>query len=170
MPIGNEMSYKWKQPIYKVDATTAAREIESCRDEHGIITPASVVDRAAPNDNPIHVCFEWDNDAAAIKYREYEARQLIGNLVTVIRVDKPGTAPIPTRAFVNICSEDGRGYKPIMAVLQSPTERAVLLARAMAELAAFRQKYVDLSELATVFSAIDKIGAAYDYAKEDAKT
>jgi len=63
------------------------------------------------------------------------------------------------RKFVSITtdrSQDGGGYRLLVAVLGNPTHRQQLLADAMAELKTFERKYQVLEELATVFAAIRK--------------
>lgn len=151
------MVYQWKTPLYKVSADVAGAEVEGCRNVDGVITPASVVERATPTANPLHPCFEWDNDKAAIKWREQEARVLIGNLVTVIKTDSSDEPPMVVRAFVNTNGNDGKSYKDIVTVLKHGGDREYLLARAKSELESFMVKYGKLSELAAVFKAIGEV-------------
>lgn len=148
------MVYQWKTPVVRLDANVAGAEIEQCRDENGIIKPASVVERARPETNPIHVCFEWDDDKAAARYREDQARALLRNIVTV--VESHGSKPISVNAFVNIECESGRGYKGIVQVMERSADRAYILQSAISELNVLRKKYADLSELSAVFDAIDQ--------------
>lgn len=153
------MVYEWKVPMYRVPANVAGAEIEACMDAEGVISPASVVERAAPETNPLHGCFEWDNDKAAGKWREQEARTLIGNLVTVFAGESESRQPITVRAFVNTIGRDGRGYKNIVTVLGCDADRERMLATAMQELTSFKTKYASLSELAEVFGAIDRLAS-----------
>lgn len=152
------MVYQWKTPIYKVDANLAGAEIEACRNEHGIIKPASVVARAQSAASPIHDCFEWDDETAAARHREDQARALMRNIVAV--VETKDERPLTINAFVNISSDVGRGYKGIIQVMQNPADRAYLLQAALGELSSIRKKYNDLSELAGVFDAVDAAVAA----------
>ena len=53
-----------------------------------------------------------------------------------------------------------RCYRTTEDLLKDPVERDRLMSRAIKELAAFRNRYAGLSELAVVFSAIDDVAAA----------
>lgn len=154
------MVYQWKLPLYKVSADVAGAEVEACRNEYGIITPASVVERAQPQESPLHECFEWDNDKAAIKWREQEARVLIGNIVTVFSGEAEVNAPVTVRAFVNTPGKESGGYKGIVSVLNNPADREHMLSKALDELRSFKMKYASLNELVDVFHAIDQVKTA----------
>ena len=159
------MVYQWKTTgLFKVDANVAGAEIERCRDADGYIAPGAVVARAADNDNALHPCFEWDNDTAAGKWREQQARVLICNLVTEYPSKEADAGPIVVRAFVHIASEtvDGakeRGYKHIVGILSKEDETAYMMDRALAELRSFKAKYGKLVALTGVISAIEQLEA-----------
>jgi hypothetical protein len=62
------------------------------------------------------------------------------------------------RAFVFLASDDeSREYHSIETVLRSADSRDAMLDEARRELAAFERKYHDLTELAEVFAAADKL-------------
>lgn len=118
----------------------------------GIVSPRAVVDFARNSRTALHSWFEWNNSAAAEKYRLHQARLLINVLVTVV----PGTK-IATQAYVSLAEdrhEDG-GYRAIVDVLSDADLRGRLLAMALAELRAFRSKYRRLQELGDLFASID---------------
>ena len=149
------MIYQWKLPgIMPVDAQTAGNELERIYSERGDISPAAVVDDSRPEAAPLHSCFEWDDAAAAEKYRETQARLIIRSIVTVGESNR-SAAPIETRAFVS--ADSCGGYKPISVVVNHPEQLDCLLDRALRELEAFRQKYAVLKQLTPVFAAIDSL-------------
>ena len=109
----------------------------------------------------MHKAFEWDDEVAAERYRETQASYIIRSIVV-----KPEMTNEPVRKFVSISkpiSEDEdeprQTYRAIETVVSDESLRAQMLANAFAELAAFRRKYVSLSELAEVFAAIDRLVA-----------
>ena len=149
------MIYQWKLPgVMPVDAQTAGDELERIYSERGDVSPAAVVDESRPDVAPLHPCFEWDDAAAAEKYRETQARLIIRSIVTV-REDGESAVPIETRAFVS--ADNSGGYKPISVVVNQPEQLDYLLNRALRELEAFRRKYAALKQLRPVFSAIDSL-------------
>lgn len=118
----------------------------------GVVSPKAVVDFARNRRSALHSWFEWNDSAAAEKFRLHQARLLINVLVTVV----PGTQ-ISTQAYVSLAEdrhEDG-GYRAIVDVLSDEHLRGRLLAMALAELKAFRSKYRRLNELSDVFTSID---------------
>jgi hypothetical protein len=151
------MAYYWKIPgVYPVSADAAGQEIAECENEQGYIVPETVVERAKAPASAIHGCFEWNDKAAATRYRIHQASELIRNIVTVSVSESDGSKQ-PIRAFVNIKGESERGYKAISAVISNPGEYAYLLATAKSDLETFRRKYESLAELGVVMAAIQEV-------------
>ncbi len=154
------MVYQWKIPeIYSnISAQEAGAEIESCKNAEGFITPNAVVEKAKPETSVIHSCFEWDDAAAAEQFRLRQAAYLLRNIVTVdVFGNGAEESPEPVRAFVNIKSDEERGYKTITAVLDNRDEYSYMLECAKGELRAFTKKYAVLKELSGVLSAIQEV-------------
>lgn len=152
----NMQKCEWKvKGLYPVSADTAADVINSCKDESGYISAKSVVDVSRPEKAPLHVCFEWNNDAAAEMWREQQARVMIKNIVTVeIEDDKREVA----KTFVHVISDDkSRGYKLTDVAIHNENDREYVLKTAKRELLAFQEKYRQLTELALVFTAIAEV-------------
>lgn len=63
-----------------IDAEEAVSELERIKDMFGEITPELIVDVARQEDNPLHNYFEWDNEAAAERWRLQQARILLNNI------------------------------------------------------------------------------------------
>lgn len=53
-------------------------------EQNGRLTPSSVVDAARDPASPLHAQFEWDDGVAAERYREIQARKLIGTFHLVV--------------------------------------------------------------------------------------
>lgn len=159
-----------KTPRTNEDATESeivrrALEEIRLRNEHRLLLPEEVVAAARAKSSPLHDRFEWDDTAAAKRYRLEQARNLIRVVVT--NVAAPGSDhEVRVRAYVSLTPDrppahggggKGGGYRSIAEVLSSESLRKQLLDDAMAELRSFQTKYSKLSELAPVMRAIKKL-------------
>jgi uncharacterized protein YpbB len=129
-------------------------ELKRLADAHdGLLSPEAIVEAARPVSSPLHSRFEWDNSAAARKYRIWQARQLLKVCVEVVPNTKHST-----NVFVSLTSDrkDG-GYRMVTEVLTDAQMRRQMLSDALAELELFRNKYRELKELVVVFAAIRKV-------------
>lgn len=140
----------WRSGIqlFKADAQKVAEEIEEIGAE---VTPAQILEKARDGKTELHKCFEWDDTAAAEKFRLYQARQVVCHLVIKEVEGKREQQPI--RVFHK--TERSGGYKPFSVIVKNPTEYEMLLARAREELHAFKVKYHALSELEEILALID---------------
>jgi hypothetical protein len=121
----------------------------------GRVTPQMVVDEARSESSPLHDFFDWNQKAAAEKWRLSQAAQLIRSVDVIVELSD--RAPITTRAFVTF--GDNEGYRTTESVLGSDNDRARLVAQAKREMWAWQQKYQDLHELAGIFEAMKKFAA-----------
>lgn len=158
------MKYHWKAGSRKPkqDAQRVGETIASLRTENGgNITSAIVVSSARPPRSALHKYFEWNNTAAADKYREYQAGDLIRSVCITIKGEDG--EPITTRAFVTINEQDEESaletYIEIGEAMRHEGHRSIVLANALRELASFRVKYAGLKEVSKVIKAIDSLGA-----------
>jgi prophage tail gpP-like protein len=120
----------------------------------GVIKPERVVEFARNEKTALHSQFTWDDGEAAEAYRLWQARQVIRVCVRYVgeNDDKP------TRAYVSLVEDRVEGgYRPITAVMADAEMRESLLAQAKAEMKRWSAKYRELTELASVFAAIDQI-------------
>lgn len=150
---GNDsMVYSWKIPIYpKVSPQKAGEHIEELEKEHGEITPKILLDDSRPKDAVLHPCYEWDDATAAEKYRLYQSKQIIGNLVTV-RVDQQPLEPV--RAFVSIKERnESASYVTTAKALSDEKTKAQVISNAMQELRMFEAKYRGLIDVAEIMRA-----------------
>jgi hypothetical protein len=82
---------------------------------NGLLKPAEVVNAARSEESPLHHCFCWDDNEAAEKWREEQARQLIRSVRIEVNVGKP----VSIRAYVSlpVDRESGAGYRHINDVM-----------------------------------------------------
>jgi|WetSurMetagenome_2_1015567.scaffolds.fasta_scaffold59843_3 hypothetical protein len=153
------MIYQWKtKGLFKVDAQDAGDEVERIAKVNGNVTPKAIVKAAEPENAVLNPCFTWDNEEAADKFRESEARKLVGNLVTVNIISNVTEEPV--RAFVNVTTEStGRtrtSYVPIATAVSNVSYRNEMITKALNEATGFRHKYSAIQELTKIFDAIDE--------------
>lgn len=135
----------------QADANAAGAMCEQLEQTVGL-TPKTLLDANRAEDAPLHSCFEWNDGAAAEKYREDQARHIINCLC--IKTETPEQTPV--RAFFNI---QKMVYESTAVIIRQENKYAQLLDMAIRELAAFQQKYKTLTELQTVFDAIEQLNA-----------
>lgn len=141
----------WKvKGFFKADAETVYKEITALGDS---FSPEQIVEAAKDKNSELHKCFTWDNTVAAENWRKHQARVLVAQLV--IKTETTDKEPVAVRviASTNVRNE----YKPVVKVLEVEQDYADLLARAVAELKAFQQKYKAIKELREIFAAIDEL-------------
>ena len=147
--------YKWTTGSrVKADAQTVGEICEQL-EKNGGLTPKSLVDASRSEDAPLHNLFEWRDEIAAEKYRESQA----GYLIRSIEVVTVGTSE-PVRAFMPVVIEqdsEKKSYINIERAMSSNDTRKQVLDRALSELRAFKRKYQNFKELASVFKAIDSV-------------
>ena len=147
------MTYKWKLPgIVPVEAQVAGEELDRIYQKYGELQPSTIVDESRVSSAPLHGCFEWNDQTAAEKYRETQAREIVRQITVVSETtnNQPNV-----RAFVHVQS----AYHPISKVINNEENMEELLLTALKELSAFRAKYNTLEKLKPVFDLIDKLYA-----------
>ena len=141
----------WKvKGFFKADAEAVYKEITALGES---FSPEQIVEAAKNKNSELHKCFTWDNTVAAENWRKHQARMLVAQLV--IKTETTDKEPVAVRviASTNVRNE----YKPVVKVLEVEQDYADLLARAVAELKAFQQKYKTIKELREIFEAIDEL-------------
>ena len=147
------MTYQWKTPYFMpVDAQSAGVELDRIYKKHGNLIPSNVVEESRDETSVLHPCFEWNDAAAAEKYRETQAGLILRN-ITVVSESVGNEEPV--RAFVSV----QKSYQPIEIVLSDQEKTEELLRNALKELVSFKAKYNTLSMLKPVFDAIEKVSA-----------
>lgn len=151
-----------KKEIVRI--STALSAVEK---QYGVITPAIVVKAAEPKNSPLHRFFEWNNDAAAERYRLWQARMLIAR-VYVVDSSKPEIGPV--RAFVNlelppfedVQEEDEdqanqRAYLSISKLKGRQDLSSQLLAYAYSQLIGWKRRFGGYKAFLGVSEAIGKV-------------
>lgn len=133
----------------------------------GRLEPDAVVAEARDETSPLHSLFTWDDTVAAERFRLLQAGALIRRIkITVLRSD-PETRQVKierVRAIESPQSERDRKGEPSKGgsyirtakIAKDPEMRASMLATVVAELTAIRKRYARLSELESVWTAIDE--------------
>lgn len=145
--------YYWKNGAFHQKAQVVGERLaELSAQNNNRLTPRMVVDDARPIESPLHPCFEWDDVKAAEFYREDQARAVIRS-IRVAQSSGNGEAKV-VRAYVNIVEEVGddtqHAYMPLSHVLADDVLRQQLIVKARADLIAFKQRYSEFAELASV--------------------
>ncbi len=129
------------------------RQIETRH--HGLLRAEDVVAFARNPRTRLHRCFCWDDTEAARLYRLEQARAVIRVHVAVFpQSDKR------VRAWVSLLPDRlkrGGGYRSMASVLSDAARRKQMLADALAELSVLQAKYAGLTELAGVFTEIERV-------------
>ena len=152
------MIYKWKRN-YPVDAQVAGEFLDSIAKRDGGILPEVVVSESRNEEAVLHKCFEWNDDTAAEKYREGQARSLIKNLITV-NIVRDEEKLVPSFVSVKIAQHednDSRRYVSIETAMNNSAMRDYVLQDALRELNSFRKKYRELQELSNIFDEIERL-------------
>ena len=141
------MGVTWRiQGYYKADAKKVAEEIG-----FGKFTPMEVLEKAKDETTELHKCFEWNDSIAAEKYRLEQAKEIIRMLV----YEKETKEQAVVRYYAK--TETKHVYQPTKQFLVQEDEYQGLLRRALAELEAFKNKYHTLTELESIFDAMETI-------------
>lgn len=142
--------------IIKADANKVANEMNSIGKANGNneFKPQELIDYARNNPNSeLHKCFEWNDTIAAEKYRISQARDVIRYLRITVPTEEGNLEKTKIRMFVSTNNYDNN-YKATEIVFQNKTEYSKLLAEAMSELQAFKQKYQGIKELGKILALI----------------
>jgi len=130
-------------------------ELEQVASKHrGVLPAQAVVDwaRSHPR-SELHKRFTWEDGEAADKWRLWEARVLIARVTIEPRPERT------VRAWVNLPSDragERPAYRATVRVMSNAEQRAELLQSVKDELGRLRRKYAELTELASVWDAVDK--------------
>jgi len=159
------MQYEFKagSQITGVKAGTAGRYLDRLRTRSGgDLTPRMVVDAARPENAMLHPYFEWNNRAAAEKYRLAQAGHLIRCIVIV---EGEGEDAETTRAFhyVRRSGESQKVYVHMREVFDEDELKAQVLEDARRELIGWKTRYAQYREVKERFASVfEAIGAVAD--------
>lgn len=139
---------EWRVELFKADANKCANEIMSLGED---VSPAQIVEYAKNPDTELNKCFTWNDAEAANKYRIYEARQVVCNLI-VHKENGEKQEPTPIRLFHK--TENGH-YKPLTLIVRNEDEYESLLRQCKEALESLKRKYSSLSEYQEIWDLIN---------------
>ena len=104
-----------------------------------------------------HSTFNWNDSECGELWRTHQARMLIATVYIIEQQEEGEDISVP--AFPNIAGTDNRerSYEPMDIAMASDEMREALLEDAKQRLKSIRIKYKNLTELAAVWEAIDKV-------------
>jgi hypothetical protein len=147
------MAVEWKiKGIYKADPQTVYDEIQEIGDRY---TPEQIVDKAKDESTELHKCFEWDDSAAAHKYRLSQAQGIVRCLVLVNEKVEDKELP-KVRAIVSTNMRENT-YEPVKITIRKVDSYERLKAEALRELEAFRKKYAVIEEIGDIIDELEAI-------------
>lgn len=117
------------------------------------LTAEIVLQDAKSTSSPLHKMFEWNDTAAANRWRLEQAASIIQSVHIIYESDEE---PIVVRAFVSI----GEHYEHIEEVAKVKSSRDLLIYQAAKELRLWRKKYSHMNEFFKLHNVIDDILAS----------
>ena len=154
------MVYKWAQNYHSsADPAKVAAELEEIRRRSaGVIVTEVVLEEARNETTELHLCFEWQDDLAAEKFRMIQARTVVNSLRVVM--EDASDNQEPARIYINVPSSDATHTNHYVlrqeAVCREET-RGFVIARAVQELQNWTQKYGDLEEFAEITQILQRL-------------
>lgn len=122
----------------------------------GELTPGAVVETARDPENVLHPHFDWDDAAAAERWRVEQARSLI----RCIRVEDIAANDEPVRAFLSVTADDGVAYRSVEEIRSSSDLQQRLLGAAERDLHAFTVRYRVLKDICAIVETARKAAKA----------
>lgn len=148
--------YCWKTDLIsdkKHDVQAIGEELEKLANR-GELTAEKVVEEAKNANSPMHSWFEWDDTVAAQKYREHQARVLIGSIVIYHEPEKK------TRAFYVIKEEKSPVYHHITEIRSDDLMKKRLAEQALKEMEVWAKRYEEIADYLGTF--YDEVKTALD--------
>lgn len=151
------MIYQFKSGshIAGVSPQVAGEAIASLRKRHGHVTPNLLVEANKLKKAPLHDYFFGRSEKDLAAERREELAQHI--IMCVIGMETPDSEPRQAFICVSRNADTVGHYTTAEIAFSDPVLCEVVLARARQELAAFKRKYADLKELASLFRVIDEV-------------
>lgn len=158
--MGIEVSWKCGTHI-KTKANIAHAELERIRKKgKGDLLPRDVVVASKPKRAPLHKEFEWDDSAAAEKFRVQQARHLVMS-IEIVTEEAPVVKSRAYEATVLVRTKEHpkprNVYRTREDIMRDPATRSELLARFLRDALVFRRRYNLLSEAAHIIAAMDTV-------------
>lgn len=128
------------------------RELEKIYKRHKTVTVEVVLSEAAKPTHPLHSYFEWNNDAAAEKYRTVQAYSLImSSKFTVQLIENGQSTPRQVKGTAQVrrlvSAFRGEGFKLRTDALKEAESRAAIIETKRSQLRSWCESVVDIEEL-----------------------
>ena len=147
-------TYEYRvNPGYAVPAQVVGELCEQLEGTEEGLTPHTFIEASRDPSSPTHIMLEWNDDIAAEKYREHQARKIIGNIRIV---KEENDTSYLERGFVSIPGGTNT-YVTMQSALNRDDWRKHLLDDARRDMECFKAKYRRLTELAAVIAEMDKV-------------
>lgn len=152
------MKYEWKQGYNpKADPNLVGKELERIRESTGgELQAEDVVEAARDPRSPLHSLFEWDDSAAAERYRQQQARGVIRRL-RVVYQEASEQPKVVRLAYVSPQQVKHPGYVDPDEAMADPVKRDGIVRNAIAALEGWLSRYrtLDIAELQTIVNKIE---------------
>jgi hypothetical protein len=148
LPMADQFVYR-KGARHRVPADVAGPVLQQLAEEDRLTTRV-VVDESTPEDAPLHLCFEWDDAAAADSWRLKQAGTLIRDVKVIKEASDAGRlakehAENAVIMFAG-CPDDRRElhYQPIAKLMNDPEGFDQALLHLQSKLSAAQRAFDDL--------------------------
>lgn len=132
--------------------------------DHGTVSAQIILEDAKSSEHPLHEYFEWDDSAAANKYRLRQAYEMImatkfvcflkedrrKKIASIVTGSKPSAVPL--RRFLPAFTQDG--FRERVDVLADEEARKSLVERKLSVLKSWCRSVVDIDELSHVRNGV----------------
>jgi hypothetical protein len=135
------------------------RELERIYKKHKVVTVEAVLAEAQKSTHPLHAYFEWDDQAAAQKYRIVQCYSLImGSKFVVSLVENGETTPRQVKGTASVrrlvSAFRGEGFKLRMDALKDTESRSAIIESKRSQLRSWCDSVIDISELSPLRETI----------------
>jgi len=128
------------------------RELEKIYKRHKVVTVEVVLSEAAKPNHPLHAYFEWDDEAAARKYRTVQAYSLIMASKFVVQLVENGeTTPRKVKGSAQVrrlvSAFRGEGFRMRTDALKNTESREAIIEKKRSQLRSWCESVIDIEEL-----------------------
>lgn len=141
-----------------MSAVEVASVLRALERENGRLIPADVVDAARDPASPLHAHFEWDDSAAAEKYRLDQARTLIRSVKIEVTVRD---VPLSVVGYVRDPGADTKdaGYRNVAALRSEEDAARAAIVDEMKRVANAARRAKTLAAVLGLSDEIERIDA-----------
>lgn len=154
MAVAVLVRYEWRpgSRFSHLDPQVVGEELDRIERERGALTAEVVVEEAADPSSPLHPAFEWNDSAAAHRYRLEQARALMRSLIVRVYIPaRERSEPVRARLAVTAPGGGPKRYVWYTEAMRRPEWRKEVLEQARRDLRALLTKYAVFRELAAIF-------------------